>query len=145
MVAIYSPLREICWSASAWCWEKFSWYKWIVSEQTDYILASSAPIVIRIIVSSPLLICTPVYCKFKKSFDQGHSPDDWKRANIGPVFKQGESSYLGNYQPKSLIVKCLRPFSVRENKIKHLISNKLLSNSQHGFLLWAHVQFNLEH
>ena len=56
-------------------------------------------------------------------------PDDWKRANIVPVFKKGASSDPGNYQPISLTSKIFKSI-VREDIINHRITYY----SQHGFL-----------
>jgi len=73
---------------------------------------------------------------FRRSFDEGQLPDDWKRANIVTVFKKGVSSDPGNYRPISLTSTVCKVFEsiVREDIIKHLTSNNLLSDSQHGFL-----------
>ena len=49
----------------------------------------------------------------RKSFDEGHLPDDWKRANIVPVFKKDERLDSGIYRPisvTSIVYKRLRPF-----------------------------------
>ena len=81
-------------------------------------------------------LCIPFSMLFRRSFDEGHLPDDWKTANIVPVFKKGVSSGPGNYRPISLTSIVCKVFEsiVREDIIKHLTSNNLLSNSQHGFL-----------
>ena len=52
------------------------------------------------------------------------------------MFKKGVSSDPGNYRPISLTSIVCKVFAsiVREDIIKHLTSNNLLSNSQHGFL-----------
>ena len=34
---------------------------------------------------------------YQVSLDQGQLPDDWKKANIIPVFKKGNRSYPSNY------------------------------------------------
>ena len=33
---------------------------------------------------------------------EGYVPDDWRTANITPIFKKGSKSYVGNYRPVSL-------------------------------------------
>ena len=73
---------------------------------------------------------------FRRLFDDGHLRDNWKIANIVPAFKKGENSDPRNYRPINLtfIVCKVCKAIVREDIIKHLISNNLLSNSQHGFL-----------
>jgi len=80
-------------------------------------------------------LCIPLNM-FRRSFDEGQLPDDWKRANIIPVFKKGVSLDPGNYQPISLTSIVCKVFEsiFREDIIKHLTSNNLLSDSQHGSL-----------
>ena len=40
---------------------------------------------------------------FNKSLLSGIFPDDWKRASVTPLFKQGDASDLNNYRPISVI------------------------------------------
>ena len=40
---------------------------------------------------------------FNKSLLSGIFPDDWKRARVTPLFKQGDASDLNNYRPISVI------------------------------------------
>ena len=40
---------------------------------------------------------------FNKSLSSGSLPDEWKLANITPVFKKGDQHYVENYRPVSLI------------------------------------------
>ena len=41
-------------------------------------------------------LCMPLSMLFRRSLDEEFLPDDWKRANIVPVFKKGVSSDPGN-------------------------------------------------
>ena len=34
-------------------------------------------------------IAYPVSCIFRKSLEEGAIPDDWKVANVNPIFKKG--------------------------------------------------------
>ena len=72
---------------------------------------------------------------FKRSLDEGLLPEDWKRANVIPIFKKGEISDPGNYRPISLtsaVCKVLESI-IRESIIEHMTCNNLISNAQHGF------------
>ena len=40
---------------------------------------------------------------FNKSLLQGEVPEDWKLANIVPVFKKGKREHVANYRPISLL------------------------------------------
>ena len=67
---------------------------------------------------------------------EGYVPDDWRTANITPIFKKGSKSYVGNYRPVSLTsVICKLMESILKDAImKHIIDNDILYRSQHGFL-----------
>ena len=45
---------------------------------------------------------------FGKSLETGSLPDDWRRANISPIFKKGERSKPSNYRPISLTSMCCK-------------------------------------
>ena len=46
----------------------------------------------------------PSLCKlFNKSLRTGIVPQEWKEANVVPVFKKGEAEYVENYRPISLL------------------------------------------
>jgi len=72
---------------------------------------------------------------FQKSLDEGVVPQDWKEANVTPIFKKGSKSSPGNYRPVSLTaVSCKVMESILRDAITdHLELNKLINNSQHGF------------
>jgi len=46
--------------------------------------------------------CHPETKGMKASLDTGVVPDDWKTANVCPIFKKGSKSHIGNYRPVSL-------------------------------------------
>ena len=47
-------------------------------------------------------ICFPVTIIMKASLESGVVSDDWKTANVTPVFKKGSKSQITNYRPVSL-------------------------------------------
>jgi hypothetical protein len=72
---------------------------------------------------------------FNKSLDEGTVPDDWKKANVTPIFKKGTKGDPGNYRPVSLTsVPCRTMEScLRDVIVDHLVTNALIKDSQHGF------------
>ena len=72
---------------------------------------------------------------FNKSMASGAVPDDWRTANVTPIYKKGTKSDPGNYRPVSLTsVVCKTMESlIADRIITHIDMNSLLHNSQHGF------------
>ena len=78
---------------------------------------------------------------FNKSLQTGHVPNDWKEANVAPIFKKGDEHNPCNYRPVSLtciINKCIEHILVI-NIMQHLDSKKILYALQHGFRKNSHV------
>lgn len=82
-------------------------------------------------------LCYPLSVLFRKSLDIGRLPEDWKTAQITPVFKdKGSRSDPARYRPVSLtsnIVKVLERL-INTELLRHLCDNDLISKSQFGFL-----------
>ena len=80
-------------------------------------------------------ISEPLSLIFNMSIHLKQVPTDWKHANFTPIFKKGDKSDPGNYQPISLtsqICKVLESI-LRDNIVNHLNTHTLLLKSQHGF------------
>ena len=62
-------------------------------------------------------------------------PDDWRKANVSPLFKKGSRSQASNYRPASLTSQICKVFEslMRDVLVKHLESLQLILDSQHGF------------
>ena len=45
---------------------------------------------------------------YQASYEQGQIPDDWKRAFVTPLFKEGDKSKAANYRPISLTYCCCK-------------------------------------
>ena len=62
-------------------------------------------------------------------------PDDWKEANVVPVYKGGSRNVATNYRPISLTSQLCKVFEtiIRDQVIEFLETNALIRNSQHGF------------
>ena len=72
---------------------------------------------------------------FQASLDQGKVPDDWKAANIVPLFKKGDKTCPENYRPVSLTsITCkLLEHIVHSTIMDHFEANQILIEVQHGF------------
>ena len=72
---------------------------------------------------------------FQRSFDCGEVPDDWRSANITPVFKKGDRFKASNYRPVSLTSLCckIQEHIITSNILRHLEENSILTDCQHGF------------
>jgi len=80
-------------------------------------------------------IDAPLLHIYSESLKSGSVPDDWKSANVCPIFKKGSRSQAGNYRPVSLTSQAgkLLESIIRDSVVDHLESNKLVLESQHGF------------
>jgi hypothetical protein len=73
---------------------------------------------------------------FNKSIIEGETPDEWREANVTPIFKKGSKLDASNYRPVSLTSVCCKIMEgiLRERITSHLTQHKLISPSQHGFV-----------
>lgn len=72
-------------------------------------------------------------CIFNYSIQTGTLPDEWKLANVTPIYKQGSRNNPSNYRPVSLTCICCK---LLEHIIHHHLSKHLdtiLYENQHGF------------
>ena len=79
---------------------------------------------------SPILVVL-----FQASLNQGKVPQDWKLANVSPLFKKGDKSDPGNYRPVSLTsITCkLLEHIIYSRIVNHLDKYNALCPHQHGF------------
>jgi hypothetical protein len=84
-------------------------------------------------------------CIFNKSLRTGVVPNDWREANVTPIFKKGKRTAPENYRPVSLTsVSCKLLESVVKDKVMaHLKKHKLIRSSKHGFLPGRNCTTNL--
>ena len=79
---------------------------------------------------TPILILS-----FQASLDKGTVPEDWKYANVVPIFKKGDRNKPENYRPVSLtsiVCKTLEHI-VCSSMHRHLEAHSILTDAQHGF------------
>ena len=79
--------------------------------------------------------------------EEGSVPEDWRVANVTPIFKKGAKGDPGNYRPVSLTsVPCrIMEACLKDNIVDHLSRNKLIKDSQHGFMKKKSCTTNLLH
>ena len=72
---------------------------------------------------------------FQKSLTTGRLPDDWKHANVVPIYKKGPKHIPANYRPVSLTCICskLLEHIIASQLMSHLDDNKIIYQHQHGF------------
>jgi len=84
---------------------------------------------------------------FRKSLAEGTVPEDWRKANITPIFKKGKKTDPGNYRPVSLTSICgkLMEGHIKRELTSHLKKHRLIRDSQHGFMPGKSCATNLLH
>ena len=72
---------------------------------------------------------------FQASINQGILPDDWKKANVVPIFKKGERNKAENYRPVSLT-------SIICKTLEHVLCSQILGHCDlHNILTDAQFGF----
>jgi len=91
---------------------------------------------IGIIKSVSEFIAIPLSIIFKKSFNSGALPHDWKNALVAPIYKKCARNQTCNYRPVSLtsIFSKFMESIIKDHLTSHLLTNKLLSDYQFGFV-----------
>ena len=81
------------------------------------------------------VILEPLTKLLTTSLESGKLSDDWKTANVTPIFKKGKKSDPNNYRPVSLTsaVCKLMETVIRDEIVNHVENQNLLSPAQHGF------------
>ena len=81
-------------------------------------------------------ISEPLSIIYNKSMQSGCVPQDWRSANITPIFKKGSKTDPSNFRPISLTsVPCkLMESVIKDHIMDHLLTNELILSSQHGFM-----------
>ncbi|CAJ0917801.1 unnamed protein product [Ranitomeya imitator] len=93
---------------------------------------------------NPILRVTNL-TKKRDSIATGSVPQDWRIANVVPIFKKGSKSEPGNYRPVSLtsIVGKIFEGFLKDVILDYLNENNCLTPYQHGFMRNRSCQTNL--
>ena len=80
-------------------------------------------------------IAEPLCFLINAFLDEGRFPSECKRADVCPVFKQGDTEDPSNYRPISKTAAISKVFekAIREQIIQYSNKNNLLSQVQFGF------------
>ena len=72
---------------------------------------------------------------YNKSLSSSTIPDDWRTANVTPIFKKGERYLPSNYRPISLTCICckIQEHIIVSNIMAHLDKHSILYRWQYGF------------
>uniref|UniRef100_A0A8C5M6F8 Reverse transcriptase domain-containing protein n=1 Tax=Leptobrachium leishanense TaxID=445787 RepID=A0A8C5M6F8_9ANUR len=91
------------------------------------------------------VIAKPLTDLFNQSLLTGVVPEDWKLANVVPIYKKGSREESGNYRPVSLtsVVGKLMETMLKERIVEHLKTHRLQDQKQHGFTSGRSCQTNL--
>ncbi|KAM7123181.1 uncharacterized protein J5F26_001312 isoform 1-T1 [Ciconia maguari] len=79
------------------------------------------------------VVARPLSIIFEKSWRPGDIPEDWKKANVTPIYKKGLKEDPGNYRPISLTSV---PGKVVERILLGAVPSQtkhMIGRSQHGF------------
>ena len=91
---------------------------------------------VRVLQAAVDILSHPLKVIFTKSLEYGVVPQDWRDANVTPIFKKGAKNQPGNYRPVSLTSICckLMETCLRTRIVDHLNLNNLITSNQHGFM-----------
>jgi hypothetical protein len=90
-------------------------------------------------------LAMPLCHIFDISFKDSKLPSSWKVASVLPIHKKGSTSDPNNYRPISLTATCCRVMEriLNENLLNYLLTNKLITKQQHGFICSKSTSTNL--
>ena len=77
--------------------------------------------------------------------ESGAVPQDWRDANVTPIFKKGSKNNPSNYRPISLTsIPCkVMESIIKDGVVNYLLRYRLIKSSQHGFMSNKSCRTNL--
>ena len=87
----------------------------------------------------------PLTTVMRKSLESREVPEDWRTANVCPIYKKGAKDQPGNYRPVSLTSDCGKILEsiIKDDVVKHLDRYGLIKRTQHGFMRGRSCTSNL--
>ena len=97
------------------------------------------------LINTKEYIKAPLKIILRKSLDEGVLPAIFKMAYVTPLHKGGSKMDPANYRPISLTSHVMKVFErvIKSYLLKHLESNGLIQNNQHGFVSGRSTQTQL--
>ena len=120
-----------------------------IAREIDVLKAGKAPgpdnISTTFLKNMKVCLLEPLNMIFNSSLSKCQVPKDWKNAKVVPIHKKGSRGDPGNYRPVSLTSSVCKVMEriLRAKIMDHLIVNKLINQSQHGFMPNRSCQTNL--
>ena len=67
-------------------------------------------------------VAYPLALVMKKTLEDGSMPEDWRTANVTPIFNKGAKNNPGNYRPVSLTSVCCKMLEsiIKDDIVNHL-------------------------
>jgi len=81
-------------------------------------------------------LAMPLANIFQSSYNEEQLPSDWKLAEVTPIYKKGPKNDTGNYRPISLTSIACKVMEglMRDELLKFLDANNIITSKQHGFV-----------
>ncbi|KAF2348737.1 Reverse transcriptase domain [Trinorchestia longiramus] len=89
----------------------------------------------RILKETAEVISEPLTNIFNRSLETGIAPEDWKRANVTPIFKKGNKQIPNNNRPISLtsVISKIIERLLKVRITEYLNDQNLITDTQHRF------------
>ena len=94
------------------------------------------PISTLVLKESIPVLSEPLSYIFNQCIKQGYFPKELKTGCITPTYKKGDKCSIENYRPVCSLSQFSKIFEkvIYKNMMKFILKNKIISDSQHGFL-----------
>ena len=89
------------------------------------------PVILRKLAQQ---LAKPLSMMFTRSMKSGQVPQNWRLANVTPIFKKGSKKLASNYRPISLTSQVCKTMEklIKGRITVHLNATSLINDSQHG-------------